>query len=231
MSRTLNVVRMQLINRQTFVWIPLIILFGSLGISLALYGIIQSSGASGVKIGGGVQAPLWYFLAIGVQALTRTFPFSQAMSVTRREFWSGTLLTAVGTAVLLSAVFVVGGLIEQATGGYGMNGYFFFMSGVWDAGALAAGIVYFTIAMFFFVIGFWAATIYKRFGATVTTVTLVGVGLGLVVLVWIVTATGSWPTVAEAVTRAGAPGLAAVGLVLTAGLAASAFRTLRYAMP
>lgn len=231
MSRTLNVVRMQLINRQTFVWIPLIILFGSLGISLALYGIIQSAGASGVKVGGGVQAPLWYFLAIGVQALTRTFPFSQAMSVTRREFWSGTLLTAVGTAMLLSAVFVVGGLIEQATGGYGMNGWFFFMPWVWDAGALAAGVVYFAIAMFFFVIGFWAATVYKRFGATVTTLTLVGVGAGLVVIVWLVTATGSWPTVVEAVTRAGALGLALVGLVLTAALAASAFRTLRHAMP
>lgn len=231
MSRTLNVVRMQLINRQTFVWVPLIILFGSLGISLALYGIIQSAGASGVKIGGGVQAPLWYFLAIGVQALTRTFPFSQAMSVTRREFWSGTLLTAVGTAALLSAVFVVGGLIEQATGGYGMNGWFFFMPWVWDAGALAAGVVYFAVAMFFFVIGFWAATVYKRFGATVTTLTLVGVGVGLVVIVWLLTATGSWPTVVEAVTRAGALGLALVGLVLTAGLAASAFRTLRHAMP
>lgn len=231
MSRTLNVVRMQLINRQTFVWIPLIILFGSLGISLALYGIIQSAGASGVKIGGGVQAPLWYFLVVGVQALTRTFPFSQAMSVTRREFWSGTLLTAVGTAVLLSAVFVVGGLVEQATGGYGMNGWFFFMPWVWDAGALAAGVVYFAIAMFFFVIGFWAATVYKRFGATVTTLTLVGVGVGLVVIVWLVTVAGSWPTVVEAVTRAGALGLALVGLVLTAGLAASAFRTLRRAMP
>ena len=29
MSRTLNVVRMQLVNRQTYIWVPLLVLAGS----------------------------------------------------------------------------------------------------------------------------------------------------------------------------------------------------------
>ena len=35
-----------------------------------------------VKAGGAASAPLWYFMALGIGALTFTFPFSQAMSVT-----------------------------------------------------------------------------------------------------------------------------------------------------
>lgn len=231
MNRALNVVRLQLINRQTFVWIPLIILFGSLAISLLIYGIIQSSGARGVMISGGVQAPLWYFGVIGAQALTRTFPFSQAMSITRRDFFIGTLLTAVLTAGLLAAVFVIGGLIEQATNGYGMNGWFFYLPWVWEAGPLAAGVAYFALAMLAFVIGFWAATVFKRFGSLVTVITLVGVGLMAVAVAWLVTATRSWPAVVDTVVTLGAFGLAVCGILITLVLATSSFATLRRAVP
>ncbi len=231
MNRTLNVVRLQLINRQTFLWLPLIILFGALGLSLLVYGIIAAAGVDGVKISGGAQAPLWYFGVVGAQALTRTFPFSQAMSVTRREFFTGTLLTAGITAVVLSTISVIGGLVEQATGGYGMNGYFFYMPWLWEAGAVAAGVTSFAVAMFFFVIGFWAATIFKRFGTLVLTVTLVGVGLLLVAIIALVTLTRSWPAVLEGGAALGAFGMALWGLVLIAALASSSFLTLRRATP
>ncbi|KTR89974.1 membrane protein [Microbacterium testaceum] len=231
MNRALNVVRLQLINRQTFLWLPLIILFGALGLSLLVYGIVAAAGAEGVKISGGAQAPLWYFGVVGAQALTRTFPFSQAMSITRREFFTGTLLTAGITAVLLSTIFVIGGLVEQATDGYGMNGYFFYMPWLWEAGPLAAGVTFFAVAMFFFVIGFWAATIFKRFGTLVLTVTLVGVSLLVVAIIGIVTITRSWPAVIEGGAALGAFGLAMWGLVLIAVLASSSFLTLRRATP
>jgi hypothetical protein len=231
MNRTLKVVRLQLINRQTFIWLPLIILFGAFALSLLVYGIVQAAGADGVKISGGAQAPLWYFGVIGAQALTRTFPFSQALSVTRREFFTGTLLTAGITAVVLSVVFVAGGLLEQATDGWGMNGYFVYMPWLWEAGPFAAGVIFFAVAMFFFVMGFWGATIFKRFGALVTTVTLVGAGLLLVAIIGIVTLTRSWPTVIESGAALGAFGIALWGLVLIAALASSSFLTLRRATP
>ena len=116
MSRTLNVVRMQLVNRQTFIWIPLIILGGAVMLSIAIYAILAGAGIDAVKAGGAASAPLWYFMALGIGALTFTFPFSQAMSVTRREFFLGTLLTAGAASALLAILFVIGGLIEQATG-------------------------------------------------------------------------------------------------------------------
>ena len=46
MNRTLSVVRMQLINKQTYIWIPLIILGGAFVLSLAIYAILAGSGLS-----------------------------------------------------------------------------------------------------------------------------------------------------------------------------------------
>src|SRR6478609_7719525 len=176
MNRTASVVRMQLINKQTYIWIPLMILGAAFLMTLAIYAILAGSGVPGPFYGGGQQAPIWYFGIVGIQALTLTFPFSQAMSVTRREFYLGTLLTATITSAILAGIAVVGGLIERATDGWGVNGWFFGLPWIWQEGPGGAFLVNFVTAMMFFVIGFWAATIYKRFGSLWLTVVLVGVG-------------------------------------------------------
>jgi hypothetical protein len=231
MNRTLNVVRLQLVNKQTYIWVPLLVLFGALALTLAVYALIRSGGAPGPMYGGGAQAPLWYFLVVGVQALTLSFPFSQAMSVTRREFYLGTLLTAVLTAAILASIFVVGGFIEVATGGYGMDGYFFYIDGLWDAGWWVAWFAYFTIAMLMFVAGFWAATIYKRWGSVILTIVLVAIGVILVGIMWLIGRMNAWGQVFWWIGQQGPAGLTAWGLLLGAVLAAISFLTLRRAIP
>lgn len=231
MSRTLNVVRMQLVNRQTYVWVPLIVLTGALLITLAIYAILANAGATGPKYGGGAQAPLWYFGVVGVQALTLTFPFSQAMSVTRREFYLGTLTTAVLTAAILATVFVIGGYIEQATNGWGMNGFFFYFPQMWEIGPIGAGLSFFTIALMFFVVGFWAATLYKRFGGVAVTVILVGIGALLVAAMYLIGRLDAWAQVFTWIGDQGAVGLSLWGLLVIVALAAISFLTLRRAVP
>ncbi|MFT4135330.1 hypothetical protein [Microbacterium sp.] len=231
MSRTLNVVRMQLVNRQTFIWIPLIILGGCLVISLAIYALLISSGVHGVKVGGAAQGPLWYFLAVGIQSLTLTFPFSQAMSVTRREFYLGTLLTAAVASAVLATIFVLGGLLEQATNGFGLNGYMFYLEWIWQAGPLAAGLAYFSGAMLLFVIGFACATIWKRFGAMGLTLVLIAAGAAILGILWLISRADAWGGVAAWIMTQGALGLAAWGLVATALLAGASYLILRRAIP
>lgn len=231
MNRTLNVIRMQLVNRQTYVWVPVIVLAGSFVITLAIYGIIASAGVEGPMYGGGAQAPLWYFAVVGAQALTMTFPFSQAMSVTRREFTIGTLLTAGLTSALLALIFVVGGLIEQATDGWGMNGYFFYIPWVWDAGPAAAGLFFFALALLFFIVGFWGATIFKRFGTAVLTTVVLAIALLLVGLLWLIGRVDGWADVGAWLAASGSLGLTLWGLLLIAVLAATSYLTLRRAVP
>ena len=181
--------------------------------------------------GGGAQAPLWYFGVVGIQALTLTFPFSQAMSVTRREFYLGTLLTAVMTGAILALIFVVGGLIEEATGGLGMNAYFFYLPWIWESGPIGAGIFFFTIAMLFFVIGFWAATIYKRFGSVALTAVLVGIAALLVLALFLVGQANAWAQMFAWFAGQGSLGLAGWGLLLAVVLAGISYLTLRRAVP
>lgn len=231
MNRTLRVIRMQLVNRQTYIWVPLIVLGGAWLITLAIYFTLHTAGVDSDFFGGGAQAPLWYFLVVGVQALTLTFPFSQAMSVTRREFYLGTLLTAILTAVLMSAVFVAGGFLESATGGWGMNGYFFALPWIWDAGWWVAGVLYFAVAMFFFVMGFWSATIYKRFSSMGLTIALLALGLVLVAAMWLIGQLQAWGSVFAWIGQQGPLGLSLWGLLIVAALAASCFPMFRRLVP
>ena len=231
MSRTVNVVRMQLINRQTYIWVPLLVLGGAFLLTLAIYAMLESAGVTGEKYGGGAQAPLWYFCVVGVQSLTLSFPFSQAMSVTRREFYIGTLLTAAASSLVLASVYVVGGAIENATGGWGLNGYFFYLPWVWEGGPAVALVFWFTAAMLVFVSGFWAATIYKRAGTIAVTLVLVGFGALLVLWMYLVGRMDAWAEVFTWFATQGALGLALWGLLLGAVLAGVSYLTLRRAVP
>ncbi len=124
-----------------------------------------------------------YFLVLGIQSMTLVFPFSQGLSISRRAFYLGTLglfsLIAVGMTVL----YMLGGVIERATNGWGgVDGYFFNIPWVTDGPWYSTAAFFFVLMMFMFIIGFWFATIFKRWGGTTgtlvstlgTTVALVG---------------------------------------------------------
>ncbi|KRB37049.1 hypothetical protein [Microbacterium sp. Root180] len=228
MSRTLNVVRMQLVNRQTFIWIPLIILGGAFLVTLLIWAMLPP-GAT--KYSGGSQGPLWYFVAVGVMAFAYTFPFSQAMSVTRREYFLGTLLTAALTSGILAAIFVVGGLIELATDGWGINGLFFYLPWVWDQGAAVAGLSYFVLAMLLFILGMWCAILYKRFGTVVLVTLLVGIGVLLVGAMWLVGRLDAWGAVGEWIGVNGVLGITLCGVGVAAVLTVISYLTLRRTTP
>jgi len=228
MRRTLNVIRLQLINRQTFIWVPLIILGSAVVISVLIYAMIP---VDTPKYGGGGQAPLWYFFAIGISAMTLTFPFSQAMSITRRDFFFGTLLTAILGSAFMGVVFLIGGGIEMLTDGYGVNGYVFYLPWLWEAGPGGAFIVYFTLALFLFVVGFTGATIYKSWGPTALTIVGVGIALILVGLAFLATRLELWDEVWTGILDAGAVGLALWGLVGVVVLSAVSFLAFRRATP
>jgi len=226
--RTFNVIRLQLINKGTFVWYPLIILAGAVVVSVLIYAMIP---VETPKYGGGGQAPLWYFFAVGMSAMTLTFPFSQAMSITRREFFFGTMLTAILASALMGVLFLIGGGIEVATNGYGVNGYVFYLPWLWDAGPLGAFVVYFTLALFFFVLGFTGATIYKSWGQLVLLIVSIGLSLVLIGLLFVAARMDLWNEIGAAIMDLGAVGLALWGLLLTAVFTGVSFLAFRRTIP
>lgn len=226
-SRILGVVRLQFTNRQTFIWMPLLILTGAWLITLIIHWIIASAGVDGPMYSGSSQAPLWYFAIVGAQAVNLTFYFSQAMSLTRREFCLGSFLAAAISAVGMSAVFVVMGFIEQATDGYGMNGYVSYLPWVWEHGPLGAGFVYFVLTILCYILGFWFAIVYKRFGTLILTSSLIAIALALLAGAAWVNVNQAWPEVWAALVDAQAVGLALWALGLSAVFALGSYLTVR----
>lgn len=228
MNRTLNVVRLQFVNKQTFVWVPLLVLAGALAVSLVFFALIPNEVAI---YGGAGQAPLWYLFAVGIQALTMTFPFSQALSITRRDFFVGTLAAAMLSAAALSVVFVVIGLAEQATAGFGTNGYVIWLPWVWASGPLGAGLLYLVLGCGFFLAGLGTAVIYKRFGVLILTTVLIAAGLLLAIAIALLTVRGGWIPMFEWFAQTGVVTIAVAGLPVLAVLAWIDYALLRRAVP
>ncbi|QTV80306.1 hypothetical protein [Microbacterium sp. NIBRBAC000506063] len=122
MNRILATARMQLVNTQTYVWVPILVVTGAFVINWLIFAIIAGA-VGGIPdqdetFTGASQAPLWYFLVIGIQSLTLTFPFSQAMSISRRTFFLGTALITAGAGAVLATVYTLLRFPELATNGW-----------------------------------------------------------------------------------------------------------------
>ncbi len=230
MNRVLKVARMQLINKQTFVWVPLLIIGAAFVISWLIFAILRvPAGTDGFN--GAAQAPLWYFAVIGVQSLTLTFPFSQALSVTRRTFFLGTTLVAVASGAIVATIYVALAPLERATSGWGVNSDMFNIVWVTDGPWYHAWVFFLALTMVFFQSGFWAATIYKRWGGTVLTAVLIGLGLVLVGLLALVSWQNWWLQLGGWFVVQTPLSLGGWMLAFAAALAISAYLILRRAVP
>lgn len=227
MNRTATVIRMQYVSKWTFVWVPLIILFGAFVLTCLIFALIPGDG---IKVGGGIQAPLWYLFAMGIQALAYTFPFSQAMSVTRREFYLGTLASGAISIGGLSVITLLAGFVEDATDGWGANGvYFRVIPFLWEQSPLLAALAFFTAGMFLFTLGFLIATVYRRWSTVVLTVVLLAVGAVLALTVVLLTKLDAWGRFFAFFVDLGSLGTVLLGLAFAAVFAALAYLPLRRA--
>ncbi len=228
MPRVLNVVRLQFLNRQTYLGIPLIILGGTLLLSVLIFQLIPGTGPK--YAGGAAGAPLWYFSAMGSLSLTLTFPFALALSVTRREFHLGTLLTAALASVMLAGIYCTIAVVETATGGWGVNGYVSF-PGLGGDQLGVAFLAYFTLSMLFFGVGYLGAAVFKRWGGTVFFAALTAVVLLLAGAVTLVVRMGAGAGVVAWVGAQGFAGLAAWILLLVALMWAGSYLVVRRLTP
>ncbi len=192
MSRIVNVARMQLINKWTFLGIPMAILVASTTFTIAIWAIVSRNSSDAVLVSGSGQAVMWYFLALGIQSLTLTFPFSQAMSVSRKSFYLGTLGLFAVIALAYSVLYYLLGLIEKATGGWGMNGQLFALGWIAENNAAVQILFYFVAMVLLFMIGFWCATVYLRWKATGMLIVSIGFGVILLALIAMLTLNGWW---------------------------------------
>lgn len=231
MNRALGVAKMQLINKWTFLGIPAIILGSAFALTLAIWAMLPASAVTGIKYSGAGQAVMWYFFALGIQSLTLTFPFAQGLSVSRRNFFLGTVGLFTVVAAGVAALYVVLGQLELRSNGWGMNGRIFALQWVADQPWFVQLFFYFVLMMFLFLLGFWGATLYKRWQATGLLVSGLSLALILVAAFGLITWQGSWAQVGSWIVSLTPLSLGVVALGLSAALGVGAFLTLRRATP
>lgn len=228
MSKAMAVARMQLVTKWTYLGNPLVILAAAFLLSIAIFALIP---VDEPKFGGGSQAPLWYFMVLGIQSMTLAFPFSQALSVSRRAFYLGTLGLFSVLAGAMTAIYLLGGIVERATNGWGVNGFFFALPWVADGPWYGTAVFYFTIMMFMFIIGFWFATIYKRWGTIGMLISLIGSAVLLLGIVALATLNQWWGSIGYWFVQQTPLTMGAWAAALCVVLAGGSYLTLRRAIP
>lgn len=124
MNRIAAASRLHLISWHGLVLWPWGILLSSFLINVVIFAAIGDQGQGQNTPGGLVSIYIVVFVAF-VQLVTQGFPFALGLSVTRRSFYLGTALLALGQAVLFGFGLYLFKLVEDATDGWGLSLRFF----------------------------------------------------------------------------------------------------------
>lgn len=188
MNRVLGAARLQLINPLMSVGFGWAIVALAFAVNLAVWGIGDLDARASDSNTGGLAALYITVLVTYIQAVTWLFPLAMGLSLSRRVFYLGTALVALGQAVVFGIVLTGLTAVENATNGWGV-GLEFWAPGAVDVGNPALQVVVFTIPLMAFAFtGIGMGVLYKRWGTTgiyaLTAALIVGTGTLVVLLTW-----------------------------------------------
>ncbi|GAB3585554.1 hypothetical protein GCM10027406_34100 [Leifsonia lichenia] len=237
--RIWRVVRLNLVNKWTTIWVPMMIMGFIWLVNYLIWWIIWAATApadrahafEGTQWSGGGFYIFVYMLVVGIQVISMTFPFALGYSVTRRDFYLGSALTFVMLAAGYAIGFTILSALEEATGGWGLGGHLFTSIYFGGGGILARLFIVFVAMLFFFFVGSVSGTLYMRWrmnGVLVAGAVLVLLIVGAVALI---TFTSSWPAVGAWFATMGPVGVVAWLLVPTALAAVSGYFVISRATP
>jgi len=236
-SRVWNVVRLHMISKNTFIVIPWLIIAGATVVSLVIPALLAYNGVSRADISEGavnswaVLSPMWYLCAVAVLAIAQFFPFSLGFGVTRRDFYLGTSLVFLISAIATGAVLATLGEIETATDGWGL-GARMYTALFFDQGSWIANFFLFTVIQLgILFVGAAIATVYMRWRMWGMLVFWLGSVVVIVVALSAITLTDSWTAVGETLANLGVMGVFAWALVPITLAAFAGFFILRRATP
>ncbi len=118
-SILVKVARFQLADRTSYTALPWAILAFDFAVDLAMTGSVAGHHAQTST--GALAAIYIFFLMAGALSIFRSLPFALALGVSRRSYYAGTALLAVGLAAAYGLALAVLQVIEGATGGWGVG--------------------------------------------------------------------------------------------------------------
>jgi hypothetical protein len=216
-----KVVRYHLLGWPFYVAVPWVILAIDFGLYVAVASAAKPPAPGQFYGSAAVFAIYAGFAVTGLVGMLRFLPFAFSLGVSRRAYYAGTVLLAVGLAVVYGLGLAVLQVIERATTGWGVHLHFFqvpyILAGPWYLTWLTS----FVGLAVLFVYGMWYSLVYWRwnlagllvFGAAQL---IIGAAGALAA-----TKADAWPAIGRFFTGLSVTGLtgvlAAFALVLLAG--------------
>jgi hypothetical protein len=225
MSTWIKVARFHLADRLSYTGVP----WAVLGINFAIWFVLAGS------LGGGsVQIPTvnvvviyLFFLIAGALSIFRSLPFAFALGVSRRSYYAGTALLAVGLAAVYGLALAVLQVIEQATGGWAVGLHFFrvayILAGPWYLTWLTS----FVGLALMFIYGLWFGLVYRRWNLLGLLAFIAVQAIVLVAGVVITSNAHAWPAIGHFFTSLSAAGLTGLLATLAVVLLAGGYATMR----
>lgn len=195
MNRIVSAARLHLVAPWLPLLLPWAIMASSLAINILIWGVADIAEQTGGRAGTGGLASLYITLCVVyMQAVSSLLPFAMGLSLTRRTFYLGTSLFAVGQSFASGLLLYAFLLIERGTGGWGVGLKFF--RGFWLVDNAVLQVVIFAVPMLAVAfLGMAVGAVYKRFGSVGVYALTIGAILGLGGSVALITWQNGWPGV------------------------------------
>jgi hypothetical protein len=162
MSTWISVARYHLADRVTYLVYPWAIQAFVFVVNLVIFATTPGPAPGQARYAGALATIYIVFGLIGTWSIIRRLPFALALGVSRRSYYAGTALMAVGLAAVYALVLAVLQPIERATGGWGLDLHFFrvpyLLAGPWYLTWLTS----FVGLVLMFGWGVWFGLVYQR---------------------------------------------------------------------
>lgn len=198
-SRIAAAFRLHFTVPSTFISVPLLVFASASLIALGIMVWISQQAdrahpAAEPLYNGASQATVWCLAFMAAYAVTHTFPFSMALSFSRRTFVVASMLAFAAVSAVFGAAFALMASMEQWTKGYGMHVYTFNLPYLTQGpgGVFSAGLVAAALCLVVMLLCFSAALIYRRLGLMLFWAVMIAAVALLAVLAMIITTGGWW---------------------------------------
>lgn len=183
---------------------------------------------------GAGQAALWCLGFMAAYAASHTFPFSLALSFSRRTFVIGAILSFLVVSLVFGLAAALVAWLERATDGLGVNAYMFDLPFLTQGEGNSIPLLGVTAALLCLVImlfGFGVVILYMRLGLTWLWTLILAVVVLIAGAAVLVTITENWMNVWQWVSQQSALSISGWLLLLAVVLSVGTYLVIRKATP
>jgi hypothetical protein len=161
MNRISSVIKMQLKDKWSWVFIPWLILLFSFAINFTIALLMKENED---MYTGGLASMYIYMLVAGIVTLSQTFPFALGLSVRRTDYFWGTAIMIALISAVNTILLYLFSLLEQLTGSWGIQLRFFNLPYLNEGPAIGQLGMHFIVMVHCFFLGFAISSVHRRFG-------------------------------------------------------------------